>query len=144
MRRFPGIVAAAVALAGCQPRALSIDHGYVRLPAVAGGPAVAYFTIHTGATPATLIAVSSDTVIRSELHESMQQGSMATMRPLNRIAIGADEDVAFRPGGRHVMLFGVGRSVTPGGRMTLLLSFADGSRYEYFAPVIAAGAAAPE
>lgn len=144
MARLLGLVAAVLLLAGCGNREISIDPGYIRLPAVPGQPAVAYFTIHGGATDATLINVSSERAIRTEMHESMQgAGNMASMRPLQRVAVPAHQDVAFQPGGRHAMLFGLGASVAPGDRIQLMLTFADGSRYEAYPPVIAAGAPAP-
>ena len=54
-------------------------------------------------------------------------------------------DVAFAPGGKHVMLFDMNPGIVPGGRPVLLtLSFADGSRVSRKADVLAAGDPAPE
>ena len=142
MRAVPLLVA--VAIAGCsQPRELSVTDAWVRLPAVAGHPAAAYFTLHGGATDATLIDVSTDVAIRAELHETKSVGGAMTMAPLASVAVPARGAVPFAPGGRHVMLFDLNPSVKRGGSMTLTFSFADGLHIQQDAGVIAAGAPAP-
>ena len=56
MRIFFGLGVAARTLASCsQPKELAVDGAWVRLGAVTGRPAAAYFTVHGGPTPATLL-----------------------------------------------------------------------------------------
>ena len=139
------ILLAAVAIAGCsQPRQLYVGDAFVRLPAVAGRPAAAYFTLHGGQTDATLINVTTDVAIRSELHETKDAAGQMTMARLASVPVPAKRDVAFAPGGRHVMLFDVNPTVKRGGTMTLTFTFADGLRIEQDAGVIAAGDPAPK
>lgn len=135
----------AAMLAGCgQPREVFVDKGYVRLSAVPGGTAVAYFTLHGGAEQATLISVTSPTVIKTELHESMTSGTTSTMAPISDVPLPAKANVTFAPGGKHVMLFDVNKSVKPGSTMPLVFTFSNNLRIEYDAPVIAAGDDAPK
>jgi len=130
-----------VALAGCHatPDALSVDRAWVRLPAVPGRPGAAYFTIHGGPSPATLISVRTDIAIQTEMHETLATG----MRPIARVAIPAGQDTAFAPGGRHVMLFDINPGVKPGRLIELTLTFADGTRLVRKATAVAAGAPVP-
>lgn len=134
------------ALAGCAPeKQLYVDDAWVRLPAVAGRPAAAYFTVHGGPTDSTLVAVTGNTAIRSEMHETRRAANGAmTMAPISAVPIPALKDVPFTPGGKHVMLFNVNPVVKPGGAMTLTFTFADATRIEYNAKVVAAGDPAPE
>jgi hypothetical protein len=137
----------ALGLSGCgMAPELSVDDAWVRLAAVKGRPAAAYFTVHGGPADATIIAVSSDVSIRSEMHESMKgHAGMMTMTPLASVRVPANTDVAFKPGGRHVMLYDMNPAIVPGGRPVLLsLAFADGSRISRKANVLAAGDPAPE
>ena len=138
--------AMAALLAGCGgPAPSSVDHGWVRLAAVPGRPAAGYFTLHGGPRQATLINVTSDVAVRAEMHETMRAGAnMATMTPITSVPVPALTDVAFAPGGRHVMLFDVNPGIKPGATMTLTLSFADGSRLRAAADVVAAGSPAPQ
>lgn len=132
------------ALGGCgQGPVIYVDHGYVRLAAVPDRPAVGYFTLHGGASNATLIAVSTEVAIRSEMHRSMTTSGVASMQPIARLALPARGSIAFAPGGRHLMLFNVNSGIKPGKSVPLLFTFGDGERIIYDAPAIAAGDAAP-
>jgi copper(I)-binding protein len=143
MMRILALLAAVLVLAGCQPKAIYVSNGYVRLAAVPGRPAVAYFTLHGGAADATLVDVTSEAAIRTELHESMQKGNMASMKPLDHLALPAASKIVFAPGGKHVMLYDVNPSIVPGRTMPLVFTFADSERIQFDAPVIAAGDKAP-
>ena len=136
----------AALLTGClAPDEISVDEAWVRLAAVKGNPAAAYFTVHGGPVDATIIAVSSDVSIRSEMHESMTAASMASMRPLASVRVPALTDVPFAPGGRHVMLYGMNPGIVRGGRPVLLtVTFSDGHRISRKARVFGAGDPAPE
>ncbi|MFN3433839.1 MAG: copper chaperone PCu(A)C [Sphingomonas sp.] len=133
----------AVMPAGCGgPERVTVDDAWIRLPAVAGRPGAAYFTLHGGRSNATLIDVSADIAIRAEMHESMTgAGGMAGMTPLASVAVPAGTDTVFAPGGRHVMLFGINPKTKAGRIYNLTLNFANGARI--FAPVTVVGASDP-
>ena len=139
--RLAALLLPALMLAGCsKPKELYVDHAWVRLPAVRAQPAAAYFTLHGGKTDATLIDVSADVAIRSEMHESMA----ATMKPVASIEVPAGSKLVFAPGGRHVMLWEISPTVKPGSTMTLTFTFGNGERILQDAAVVDAGAAAPK
>ncbi|WHU00914.1 copper chaperone PCu(A)C [Sphingomonas sp. NIBR02145] len=144
MRRFSAIVTM-VALSACAPKGeLSASNGWVRLPAVAGQPGAAYFTVRGGATADTLLAVSSRAALKAELHESMKgDHGMMAMEPLKDVAVPAGGKLEFAPGGRHVMLFSIGPAVKPGQKVPLQLSFASGKTLQIDAQVVGAGDPAP-
>ena len=147
MRGFPGIVAAALLVAGCQqqqPAETAVEGAWVRLPAVAGRPGAAYFTIRGGAKGDTLLQVSTPAAVRTELHETTDQGGMKAMRPIRDVAVPANGTLGFAPGGKHVMLFDIGPAVKAGGTLPLSLAFAGGRTVEVQAKVVGAGDPAPE
>lgn len=147
MRGFAGIVVAAMLVTGCQQKAepVSADGAWVRLPAVAGNPGSAYFTLHGGTDPATLLAVSAPFAIRAELHESMKgHEGMMSMAPVKDVAVAPKAIVKFAPGGKHVMLFDIAPTLQPGTKAPLTLSFADGKKLEVHAVVVGAGDPEPE
>lgn len=116
----------------------------MRLPAVAGRPGAAYFTLHSGAIAATLTGVSASGAERAELHQSMtSMGAMASMEPVATVPVPAGGGVTFAPGGLHVMLFGLDPALRPGGQITLTLRFADNSTTQAAARLVAAGDPAP-
>jgi copper(I)-binding protein len=132
---------ALLALAGCHHHGhrLHADKAWVRLAAVAGNPAAAYFTIHGGKNPNRLIAIDSPAAGSTELHQSMKTGGMAAMQRLDGVDVPAQATVAFAPGGYHVMLFGVGAQVKPGDTMLLVARFAKGDPVGMTAKVVGAG-----
>lgn len=136
------ILGAAIGLAGCsQPPQLAVEDAWVRLSAVSGRPAAAYFTLHGGPVDRTLINVTTDVAVRSEMHESMAAG----MVPIGNVRVPADGELAFRPGGRHVMLFNVNPGIKPGGRRVLVtFTFSDGTRLQRRAGVLGAAEPIPE
>lgn len=145
MRKMMSLALAALALNACsQPAQIYVEKGYVRLPAVKGNPGVAYFTVHGGDTDTRLLSVTAPSVIKTELHESMMSGSMASMKPMANLPVPAKATITFAPGGKHVMLYTINPSVKPGSVMTLFFTFSNNLKIEYAAPVIGAGDPAPK
>jgi copper(I)-binding protein len=145
MRGFPGLVAAALLLAGChKPAELSASGAWVRLPAVAGRPGAAYFTVKGGDKADALLAVSTPAAARAELHETMDHQGMKSMQPARDVPVPARGSLEFAPGGRHVMLFEMRPDAKPGGRIPLALAFASGKRLEVQASIVGAGDPPPQ
>lgn len=142
MRTIVALGLMMVGFAGCstKPKELYVDHAWVRLGAIPGNPAAAYFNVHGGPDARTLIDVTTDVAIRAEMHES----TGGAMKSLANVAIPADTVVRFEPGGRHVMLFQMNPGIKPGGTLTLTLSFANGERIMQKAGVIGAGDPTPK
>ncbi len=132
---------------GATPTHISAQGASVRVNPNPDAPWAAYFTLKGGGETLTITGVAVDGAARAELHESQMTGGVTNMAALSRISIAAGEDVIFRPGGKHVMLFGVTPAARAAGQMTLTLSFDDGSTLPIilaFAPQGAgADAAAP-
>lgn len=134
----------AAALAGCGgPAHLDVEEAWVRLPAVAGRPAAAYFTVRGGPSAATLRRVTADLAIRAEMHESMAgHGGAMSMRPTGPVPIATGAEVRFEPGGRHIMLFDLDRRAKPGATTMLTLVFDDRRLYRK-AWIVGAGDESP-
>lgn len=148
MGRFAATALALLALAGCQsepgPEQAAVRDAWVRIAAVDGRPAAAYFNLDGGRAPDRLVAVTSDKVATIELHEGGMAGGMATMRPMAGVDVPAGGTVAFVPGGNHAMLFGVDPSIKADGTLPLRFRFGSGLTVAVQAHVVAAGGAAPD
>jgi copper(I)-binding protein len=133
-------------LAGCHTRTSEpkVTEAWVRLPAVAGQPAAAYFTIHGGRGAEKLVRMESALAAKTEMHQSMagMQG-MTTMAPLDHVDVPAGGVVTFKPGGNHAMLIGLDPVVKPGTAVPLRFGFADGTTTEAEAKSVSAGGDAP-
>jgi copper(I)-binding protein len=98
-------------------------------PAVAGTNAVGYLTLaNSGRTADALVRVESPLAARVEMHSSSMAGGVMSMRPEPRVAVPAGGKVAFAPGGYHLMLIGLTRTVKAGDTIPATLTFASGAR----------------
>ncbi len=132
MRLLFSLTAATIMMlttAGCgDPQPVYVDGGYVRLNANPSAPSAAYFTIHGGDAPVVLRDISTEAAVRLEMHQSMTQGGMASMKPVNTIDVPADESVKLAPGGTHVMLWQINPQAVAAGKMTFTFIFSNGDR----------------
>ena len=62
-----------------------------------------------------------------ELHEMKRTDGMMSMSPVQRIAVAAEGETALRPGGYHLMLFGLKKPLVVNDTIQLTLTFDDGS-----------------
>lgn len=141
MRISVPILAALLALAGCNanpPSAGTDGPPVIRLPAVPGRPGVAYFVLQHEDGRGALVGVSSPQAARAEMHETMGGRDMSSMRAIARVPF-ENGRIAFAPGGRHVMLFGLDPHLAPGGRAQLSFRFEHGAALTLEADVQAAG-----
>jgi copper(I)-binding protein len=136
------VFAMLLALTGCgAPPKAAVEDAVVNLPAVAGRPGAAYFTVKGGAADAQLVSVTSPQVIRVELHDNAMEGGMMKMTPLPAgVAVPAGGTVEFKPGGKHAMLFDISPTVKVGGTLALTFTYADGTKLGADAAVKAPGA----
>jgi len=133
-------------LAGCHMRSAEpkVSEAWVRLPAVAGQPAAAYFTIRGGRSAKSLVRMESALAAKTEMHQNMHgmQG-MTSMAPLDHVDVPAGGIVQFKPGGNHAMLFGLDPAIKPGTAVPIRLGFSDGTTAEAEAKTVGAGEDAP-
>lgn len=138
MKRLVPIVAVLLASAGCG-ESEPAEPAQVRLAAVPGRPAAGYFTLRIEGDKGALLSVRSPQAGRIEMHETMSQGSMSSMRPLARIAVRDGETLRFAPGGRHLMLYDLAPTVEAGGGMTLIFRFERGGEQRLVARIVSTG-----
>jgi len=86
----------------------------------------AYLRIrNVGARDMTLIAAFSPAADAVELHTHIDDAGVLRMRQVREIAVPAGSEVAFQPGGYHVMLIGLPSPLLAGDKVAITLRFAD-------------------
>lgn len=90
----------------------------------------AYMTIvNEGREADRLVGVMSDVAQSVELHQTVKEGDVMRMQPVEGgIEIPAGGKVELKPGGYHVMLIGLNRELKPGDRFSLVLEFEKSGR----------------
>lgn len=102
--------AAAMLLASCSPTPqLKVKEAVLTLSPVDNNPSALHFNVYGGPEDVQLLRVSSPSTIRAEMHDVKADAKtgVVSMAPMNRVLIPAGETVAFKKGGKHVMMWGV-------------------------------------
>jgi hypothetical protein len=126
-RAVVGLWVLALFSSGCsqapQPT-LKVENARVRDLIPGQDKTVGYFDLINGsAEPARLVAVDADQIRAIEIHSSTTEDGIMRMRRLSVVEVPAGASVHFRPGGNHLMLFGV---TSLGADNVIRLHFEDG------------------
>ncbi|QJB68955.1 copper chaperone PCu(A)C [Parasphingorhabdus halotolerans] len=127
---------ASVFLASCgQGDVLFADNAVINLSPVEGNPASGYMDLHGGRLDVELVGVTSDDVLRMEMHETVEENGMATMKPIKSVKIPRGKTVKFEPGGKHLMVWGVGGGSVKRGLLDMTLIYSNDDRIKIQAVV---------
>src|SRR3546814_7538583 len=86
---------------------LHVASVYIEMVATPDRPAAGYFTIEGGPRDVDLVAVTADLAQRVEMHESVRENGVMTMKPLTSAPVPAKGKLEFKPGGRHLMIWNI-------------------------------------
>ena len=108
----------------CVPQ---VRDGWLRLPP-GKMPMLAGFgrIVNTCTTPATLVSASSPSFAEVELHETRLVDGVNRMRHVPELRIKPDASAVLKPGGLHLMLMRPAAALSPGSRVAVTFTLADG------------------
>lgn len=115
---------------------VSAHDAWVR-EAPAGRKVTAVFVIveNKGTVPRRIVSGVTDVADTLELHEMKQVGTAMQMLPVKAIDLPAGGKAELKPGGLHLMLFGLKRPLAPGDTVKLTLTLDDGTKVPVTADV---------
>ncbi len=114
---------------------IAVRSGWARI-ADSGATSGAYMEIANNDTVAiTLVGITTNDAGAAEVHETMQHDGMAHMMPRADVGIPAGDVLTMAPGGVHVMLVNVRRTLAIGDSVRLRLRFSDSTTVAVTAPV---------
>lgn len=122
------LAAAALSLTGCEEnlgkgQLLNVVSGHIVMGATPDRPAVGYFRVEGGPQPVELVAVTSSFAQRVEMHESVREDGMMTMKPVLRVPVPADGDMEFKQGGKHLMIWNINPAAVRAGKLPMQFIF---------------------
>jgi len=123
---------------------LTVHHPWAR-PSIGNLPnGAGYMTLkNTGAKDDLLEAVSSPVAGKAEVHTHIKDGNVMRMRPVEGgVAVPANGEATFAPGGLHVMFLGLNRKLEEGDTFPMTLKFRDAGEVEVEVTVEKPGAKA--
>jgi periplasmic copper chaperone A len=115
-----------------------ISEPRVRIPPPGTNQTAAYLTLtNTGDTPDRLIAASSSSAHKLELHAHMKSDNgMMKMRDIPAIDIPARTSIPLAPGGLHIMMKEVRQGLKIGDMIEIELSFENGGSTRVQMPIV--------
>jgi len=115
---------------------LDISQSWVREAPPNARVMAGYMNIrNAGPTTVQVIAVSSPSFTRAELHRTVVEEGVARMEPVGQLEIAAGSSVSLEPGGLHLMLIEPQQVLQEGDSVTLVIHRADGMCMTVQAPV---------
>lgn len=133
--RSAAVIAIALSLTGAgsnavhaQAATITVRDAWVREPAASRKVTAAFFVIeNTGTTKRAVVSATCDAAETVELHEMVRDAGMMKMAPVTSIDIPANSKTELKPGGLHIMMFGLKSQPVAGDTLRLTLKFDDGS-----------------
>jgi copper(I)-binding protein len=123
------VLTLAVATAAQAAAPLAVSGAWSR-PAVAGTNGVGYLVVTNAGKPDVLVKVETPLAARVEMHSSSMAGGVMSMKKVERVPVPAGGQAAFAPGGYHLMLIGLTKTLKAGDKVPAALTFASGAKVQ--------------
>lgn len=119
---------------------IAIDEPWARAGAK-GKTAAAYMLItNVSGKPDRIAAVSSPDAAEAVIHETgIDSNGVASMKQVSHVDLDSGAPLIFEPGGLHVMLMGLTRSLKPGDRLTVVFRFQSSGTLHVTVPILDEG-----
>jgi len=116
---------------------LMVTNAKIRTYLPSAKSTAAYFTIHNPTDKAvSLTKATIKGIGRVEIHEHMHKDGMMKMHQVDSVTVPANQQVAFQPGGLHLMAFEPSAKINVGDKLKLTLYFDNGDRVYSFVEAV--------
>lgn len=141
----------ALAACGAEPEAvveaepegvpgLSVENARLVLAPVPGNPAAGYFDLkYENDRGLAIRRADVSGAEKTEIHAYGEWNGKMTMAEAMEIAIQKGTEIAFEPGGYHLMVFDLDEGIKPGDTVEFTLTVSGGDKHSFDAEVRAAG-----
>ena len=109
---------------------IKLSNIWLKAPPQNGKVLSGYLTINNmGEMNDRLVSINSEIAMRNEIHEMKMDGDVMSMRPLtDGVEIEAGSTVNLKPGGIHLMIMGVEKSIKTSDKIKFFLKFLEHDR----------------
>lgn len=133
MFRLVALALVATTLSACNDsgesrQVLRVASGHIVMPVSPDRPAAGYFTVEGGSAPVELVAVTSDLAQRVEMHQTVKEDGLTTMKALVRSPVPVQGKLEFKPGGNHLMIWNINGAAVRAGRLPMVFIFSNNDR----------------
>lgn len=107
---------------------VTVEGAWVRLPPPVADTAAAYLTLkNSGDADVTITEVTTAAAESPEFHSMMMHGEQMMMMKMDPVVVPAHGELAFTPGGNHLMLNGLTGPLEVGQHVMLTIKTSDGA-----------------
>jgi copper(I)-binding protein len=111
-----------------QPATVTVHDAWVREPGGSRKVTAGFLVIeNAGAAKRAIVSASTDAAETVELHEMVRDGAMMRMAPVKTIDVPANGKTELKPGGLHLMIFGLKKQPVAGDTIRFTLTLDDGT-----------------
>jgi len=104
-----------------------IENAWIRLPPPVADTAAGYMTIRNhGNSDIEIISITTSVADHPEFHAMSMDNGMMHMKKMDKVIIPAKGEISFSPGGNHLMLIGLTKSLKTGEHLMITLKTSDG------------------
>ncbi|PJX25802.1 transporter [Advenella sp. S44] len=118
------VVLATFMIASVSYAQVMVQNPWVRAT-VAQQTSTGAFMLLTAKSDSKLIGATSTVADQVEIHKMTMEDEVMKMRQIPELALAANQPVALKPGGYHIMLIGLKRQINVADSIPLTLSFED-------------------
>jgi copper(I)-binding protein len=119
---------------------ITISDARLVLAPVEGNPAAVYFNLsYDGEKGIAIRNAEVEGAGSADVHDVMEYEFKMQMNTANPIPLNKGTEIAFEPGGKHIMVFEPSDALSPGSTAKVTLIVAGGARHEFEAEVREAG-----
>lgn len=127
MKRFFMLFALLLLLPMQAAAEIMVEGAWVRLPPPVADTAAAYMTIRNrGDKDVEITAIETAIATNPEFHSMDMDGEMMMMKKMEKVIVPAHGGISFDPGGNHLMLIGLTRTLKTGEHLMMTLKTSDG------------------
>ncbi len=135
------LLAAAPALA--QGAGVEVQNAWARATAPHAEAGGVFLTLTDHGAADRVLGASTPAAATAELHETVEDHGVFRMKPIDALPLAPNASVALKPGGLHVMLFGLKQQLKSGDQFPLSLRFEHAPPVTVTVTVGTAGASGP-
>jgi len=122
------LAAAVIGIAHAQTQAVTAHDAWTREPAPSRDITAVFVVLENrGPEARSVVSATCETADKAELHEMKNENGMMSMSPVKSIPLPAGK-TELKPGGLHIMLFGLKQRPAAGDHLNVTLTLDDGSK----------------
>ena len=123
LSKYSGVLLVLLAMTACG-ESLTVTDAYIRGLPPGQTVTAAFMTLNNGlARDCRIVGASSPIASSAEIHAHSHQNGVMSMRPVDGVVLPGGQSVSFKPGGYHLMLFGLKHSLVEKTEYTVTLFF---------------------